>query len=221
MLRTTEPELMLDQAQVVAYAAADFAESDNQFVLRFFELFGSQRAVGIMDLGCGPGNITLLLAAACPDCDIVGVDGSAAMLAIASDRASEAAYNTARVRFVEVILPDKSLADNSVQVVVSNSLLHHLHDPAVLWQAMAQAAAPGAAVLVRDLRRPESKDKAREIVSTYAGDAPEVLQLDFYNSLLAAFEVEEVVSQLSIAGLDGLQVSAVSDRYLEVSGRLP
>jgi hypothetical protein len=46
-----------------------------------------------------------------------------------------------------------------------------------------------------------------------------VHRLDFYNSLRAAFEVEEVEAQLRAAGLDGFTVRAVSDRHLVVTGR--
>src|SRR6185437_8668549 len=35
----------------------------------------------VVDLGCGPGNVTAILEHRFPDADIVGVDGSAAMLA--------------------------------------------------------------------------------------------------------------------------------------------
>jgi trans-aconitate methyltransferase len=40
----------------------------------------------IADLGCGPGNITFRLAEHCPDASILGIDGAAAMLAIAEQR---------------------------------------------------------------------------------------------------------------------------------------
>ena len=46
---------------------------------------------------------------------------------------------------------------------------------------------------------------------------PPVLKRDFYNSLLAAFEIEEVRAQLAAAGMSGLSVRTVSDRHLLVS----
>jgi hypothetical protein len=105
--------------------------------------------------------------------------------------------------------------------VISNSLLHHLHDPGVFWSAVREAGAPGAAVLVMDLFRPESEAAARALVDQYAAGEPEVLRRDFLASLCAAFEPGEIRQQLREAGLDALDVRTVSDRHLLVTGRLP
>lgn len=221
MLRTPEPELMLDPDQAVAYAEADFSESDARFVQRFRELFDLPLGGEIIDLGCGPGNIALRFADAFPGCAITAVDGSAAMLEISRRRAAQLPDVARRMRFIEGILPSAALPMHKATAVVSNSLLHHLHDPSVLWQTLEQVAAPAAAVLVADLRRPDSTAEAQHIVDTYAADAPRILREDFYNSLLAAFEVDEVKRQLRAASLGHLQVRAVGDRHLEVFGRMP
>ncbi len=222
MLRTPEPELMQAPDQALAYAGADFSETDDRFVQRFRQLFGPDFAGEIVDLGCGPGNIALRMAQAFPGCTVTGVDGSLAMLDIASKRASELSPDAAfRIRFVEAVLPTAVLPMHGADAVVSNSLLHHLHDPAVLWLTLRQVAVRRAPVLVVDLRRPETEALARQIVGEYALNEPEVLRKDFYNSLLAAFEVEEVMGQLQRAGLQGLSVQAVGDRHLEVFGRMP
>ena len=83
---------------------------------------------------------------------------------------------------------------------MSNSLLHHLHDPLVLWRAVLGHGAPGAAVLVMDLYRPESTGAAQEIVEAYAGEEPEVLKRDFYNSFVPHSTPAEVREQLARAG---------------------
>lgn len=221
MLRTPEPELMLDPDQAVAYAEADFSTSDSRFVERFKELFGSPNAGEIIDLGCGPGNIALRMAEAFPGCAVTGIDGAAAMLDIARKRAATMPGVGSRIRFIEAVLPNSMLPTNTASVVVSNSLLHHLHEPAGLWMTLRQVAAPGAAVLIVDLRRPDTTAAAQSIVDTYACGEPEILRQDFYNSLLAAFEVDEVRTQLETAALSGLQVRAVGDRYLEIAGHMP
>lgn len=221
MMRIPEPELMLDQEQAIAYARADFSASDKRFVERFKELFGSLDAGEIVDLGCGPGNIALRMAEAFPACAVTGVDGAAAMLDIARERAASMTQGVHRIRFVETVLPSALLPMGSAAAVVSNSLLHHLHEPAGLWETLRHVAAPNAALLIVDLRRPETTTEARKIVDAYAGGEPEILRQDFFNSLLAAFEVDEVRNQLETAGLAGLKVQAVGDRYLEVAGRMP
>lgn len=221
MLRTLEPELMRDPDQARAYAEADFSETDDRFVARFSELFGPDFAGEILDLGCGPGNIALRMARMFPSSTVTGVDGSAAMLDIARRRAAAMREEAFRIRFVESVLPSAVLPMHSADAVVCNSLLHHLHEPSGLWLTLRQVAVRRAPVLVVDLRRPETEAAARRIVETYALNEPEVLRRDFYNSLLAAFEVDEVRDQLQRVGLHGLDVQPVGDRHLEISGRMP
>jgi len=106
--------------------------------------------------------------------------------------------------------------------VLSNSLLHHLRDPLVLWSAVRRHGAPGAPVFIMDLKRPADSAEAGRLVDAYAAGEPEVLRHDFYRSLLAAFEIEEIRHQLGVAGLaDFLSVRAVSDRHVAAWGFLP
>ncbi|MCB9544927.1 MAG: class I SAM-dependent methyltransferase [Myxococcales bacterium] len=216
MQRTPEPELMDLPDQAEAYAAADFSASDAAFVTSFLEQFPALADGPVIDLGCGPGNIALRVAAALPDREVVGVDGSAAMLAIAR---REAARQAGQARFIEAFLPDAGLPAATFSAVVSNSLLHHLHDPQGLWATVRQVGAPGAAVWIGDLRRPATPEAAQALVDRYAAGDPDVLRQDFLASLHAAFEVEEVQAQLAAAGLD-LHVEAVGDRHLRVWGYL-
>ncbi|MFN9646106.1 MAG: SAM-dependent methyltransferase, partial [Cyanobacteriota bacterium] len=106
-------------------------------------------------------------------------------------------------------------------LIVSNSLLHHLHDPSVLWRAVRQWAAPGALVAVRDLRRPAHPEALQALVERHAATAPALLRRDYAASLAAAFRPSEVEAQLVAAGLGSLRVEPRDDRYLEVSGRWP
>ena len=97
--------------------------------------------------------------------------------------------------------------------MISNSLLHHLAEPTVLWQAIVQTARPEAPVLVMDLLRPISREAALALVEQYAADAPPLLARDFLNSLLAAYRPEEVRRQLDAGGFLRLEVDVVSDRH--------
>jgi hypothetical protein len=101
--------------------------------------------------------------------------------------------------------------------VITNSLLHHLTEPAVLWQTARGVAAPGAPVFVMDLRRPASTEDAARLVATYAADEHPILRDDFHASLCAAYTVDEVHAQLEHAGLP-LRVEALGDRHLLVWG---
>lgn len=221
MQRVLEPELMDDMAQAQAYAEADFAEPNETFVELLGSCFPHWPGTGaVLDLGCGPGDIALRIAARYPDCVVHGLDGSAAMLTFA-EQARAGSGAEARVRFIQGLMPGASLPRAHYDAVVSNSLLHHLHDPGVLWTSIRALAAPGAPILVMDLMRPQSTARAAALVDAYAEGEPEILRADFYNSLLAAFELQEVREQLAAAGLDTLRVEPVSDRHLAVWGAAP
>jgi 2-polyprenyl-3-methyl-5-hydroxy-6-metoxy-1,4-benzoquinol methylase len=221
MHRIPEPELMDEAEQAQAYALADFAEPNARFVRHFEDEYPELRTGSVLDLGCGPGDIVLRLAARQPGLVVHGIDGSEAMLRFASERLHATPELGGRVQFITGVLPGATLPLPAYDAVISNSLLHHLHDPGVFWRALREAGAPGAAVLVMDLFRPASAATAAAIVAQYAGGEPEVLRRDFLASLCAAFEPDEVRAQLREHGLGTLRVRTVSDRHLLVTGRLP
>lgn len=221
MSRILEPELMTDDDQAAAYAGADFAEPHEAAVTRFIELFPRFHSGRVLDLACGPADVTVRFAHAFPDVTIVGIDGSAAMLAHGRRRVADAGFAD-RITLEQRTLPDPDLgALGRFDAVLCTSSLHHFHDPAVLWSAVRSAAAPGACVLVKDLARPESVEDVERLVATYAGDEPEVLQRDFHHSFRAAFTVDEVRAQVAGAGFTGWAVARVSDRHLLAAGYAP
>ena len=228
MRRIPEPELMVGAEQVVAYAHADFTTTDQSFVDHLSVLLQAAHVELlsgdlILDLGCGPGNISERLADRWLSVNVVGVDGAAAMISIANERLNAARSSVQNLSYVIADLNQVSLSDlhlmKGAYVVVSNSLLHHLHDPQQLWSAVKQLAAPGALMLHRDLRRPSNESEVDALCDCYVSEAPSVLQRDFRASLKAAFTVKEVSEQLDQAGLSQFTVKEIDDRYLEVCGR--
>lgn len=217
MERIPEPDLMDEPEQARAYAEADFSEPHDAFVAHFRRLFPAFRGGSVLDLGCGPADIAIRFGRAYPGADLLGVDGAPAMLAL-GEKAVAAAGLAGRVRLDRRYLPDPGLAQGAFDAVISNSLLHHLDDPAVLWDTVKQAARPGAPVLVMDLMRPASPEEAVHLTELYAAGAPAVLRHDFRRSLLAAYRPGEVRAQLAAAGLAHFDVEAVSDRHLLVWG---
>lgn len=219
MERVPEPELMDEPAQAEAYARADFEEPNALFVEQLHARFGAlPDEACVLDLGCGPADIVARLARRHPGWRFEAVDGSAAMLALA--RADlEAAGLLDRVTLVHARIPHSPLLDRRHDLVVSNSLLHHLHDPSVLWELVATAAAPGAPVLIMDLTRPADDRAVARLVDEHSAGEPAVLRRDFQASLKAAFTPEEVRAQLAAAGLGHLEVERIGDRHLVVHGR--
>lgn len=219
MDRIPEPELMDAADQAAAYTAADFSESNSLFVDLLHEKFPDHSPRTLVDLGCGPGDILLRLARAFPQARLTGVDGSAAMLEHAR-KAILAAGAAGQVELLHLRLQDLELA-GVYDTIVSNSLLHHLEDPGLLWRRIGELGRPGAVVLVMDLVRPATESAARELVQRYAHGEPEILRRDFHHSLLASFQPDEIRRQLSQAGLSGFAVELVSDRHVAIYGQIP
>jgi len=214
MQRSPEPELMLDGEQVRAYAEADFDAPHSQFMemlcTRCTDLPTAGRA---LDLGCGSGDISRRFAAAFPGWHVDGIDGSAAMLAAARAMTP----SDAPIEYHQVHLPAPSIG--CYDMIFSNSLLHHLADPAVLWSTIRDTAKRGCRVFVMDLLRPEDRAAAAALVAQYAADEPVVLQHDFLHSLLAAYEADEIIGQIRHAGLL-LHTETVSDRHVIAWGNV-
>lgn len=217
--RIPEPELMDEPEQAAAYAQADFEEPHGWFVQQLQATFPEPCTDTALDLGCGPADITLRLARAWPRCIIHGVDGAEAML-VHGRRAIATHGLEARVQLYRQRLPASRLPRSRYGFVFSNSLLHHLHRPEVLWQTVRRFTAPRGAVFIMDLMRPRSRAEAAQLVQAYAGEEPEILQRDFYNSLLAAFRPQEIQQQLHAAELTTLTVEPASDRHLIIHGVL-
>jgi SAM-dependent methyltransferase len=141
------------------------------------------------------------------------------MLRLGRQAVRDAGY-AAQVELVQGLLPGLPLETGAFDAVISKDLLHHLHDPSVLWAEVRRLGRPGAAVYVMDLFRPATIVDARAMTHAVVAREDPVLQLDFYNSLLAAFTVDEVREQVREAGLP-LAVEQVSARHMVIAGLLP
>ena len=217
MERILEPELMDDERQSVAYAQADFSTSNQFFVDGLVRDFPTHLR-NIVDIGCGPADVVIRLARAAPNAAITAIDGSAPMIALAR-AATRAAGLDQRIALLHTRIPGPPPAARSFDAVLSKDLLHHLPDPQVLWNEVKRVGRPGAAIYVMDLVRPETPEAAQAMVKEGAGSENPILQRDFYNSLLAAFSIDEVRLQLRDAELP-LTVALAGPRHMLIKGNL-
>ncbi len=217
MLRTLEPEIMDDDEQSHAYANADFSTSNQWFVDQLLVEY-PEYLCNVVDIGCGPCDVMLRLAGARPDIRITAVDGSAAMIKLAREAVLARRYE-ARVVPMQGYIPGLALAEHSFDAILSKDLLHHLPNPMVLWREAQRLGRLGAAVYVMDLIRPATQQAARDIVEAVAPREHPILKEDFYNSLCAAFTMEEAEAQLRQARML-LEVAQVSERHMLIKGVL-
>jgi ubiquinone/menaquinone biosynthesis C-methylase UbiE len=217
MERLPEPELMDDEQQSLAYAKADFSTSNQLFVDSLVRDFPSQLR-SVVDIGCGPADVVIRLAKAAPHAIITAIDGSAPMIALGRTAARAAGVHD-RLTLLHARIPGPPPEAQGFDAVLSKDLLHHLPDPGVLWNEVKRLGKPGAAVYVMDLVRPDSQADAQAMVKDGAGSEDPILQRDFYNSLLAAFTLDEVRAQLRDAGLE-LSVTLAGVRHMLIKGIL-
>lgn len=220
MDRIPEPDLMNEEKQAYAYAHADFSEPHNNFIVQFQALFPNNIQGAVLDIGCGPGDISCRFAKAYPNCKIEGIDGSKAMLELGK----ALIYNYKvqdRVSLHYAYLPQDKPPQTQYDAVISNSLLHHLTNPFILWDAVKTYAKTGAPIFIMDLMRPETTKLAEKIVEKYAATEPLILQQDFFHSLCAAYTVSEIRAQLQSANCEYLTIEVLSDRHFCIYGRKP
>ena len=102
----------------------------------------------LLDVGCGPGTITVDLAARVARGRVVGLDISADPLAEARAAADRAGVEvTFEVGDVYALEAD----DDSFDVVHAHQVLQHLTDPVTALREMARVCRPGGVVAVRDV----------------------------------------------------------------------
>lgn len=203
-------ELMLDVEQAHVYGAADLSRVNGTLVEALREHFPEFSEGRVLDLGCGTGDMTMRIAQAYPRTKVLGIDGSPAMLELARRHVVDCGLEE-RIELTEGHLPDVCLESRAFDAVVANSLLHHMAEPVALWQTINRCGRPGAPLLVVDLIRPDSFEAAQALVETYAGRGHPRVKQEFLHSLCAAYTVEEVREQLSVAGKAWIQVEAVNE----------
>ncbi|NUS35870.1 MAG: trans-aconitate 2-methyltransferase [Pseudarthrobacter sp.] len=108
----------------------------------FFDLTARIRAMRpaqVVDLGCGPGNLTATLAGRWPGAEVVGLDSSAEMLA----KAAQLAEQTPALRFEQADIAGW-MPGPETDVIVSNAALQWVPGHQDLIRAWLEALRPGA-----------------------------------------------------------------------------
>lgn len=215
MERTLEPEVMDTPEEAASYDAMDHSAANAAFVDRLVELGARGR---MLDLGTGPGHIPLLVCERVPDCTVVGVDLAAHMLAVA-ERHRAASPHADRIELRHGDAKGLELDPESFDTVFSNTILHHIPDPLPFLSEARRLLRPGGVLLIRDLLRPDTPERALELVDLHAADGtPEQREL-LRASLHAAFTLAELRELADAAGLPDAELVQDSDRHASLQLR--
>jgi ubiquinone/menaquinone biosynthesis C-methylase UbiE len=211
--RVLEPEVMSTAEEAGEYDEMDFSATDQLFAERAAQLVRSASlpVALIADLGSGNAKIPLAMCPLLPAATrVCAVEMSAEMLAVA---ARNRARDGLALHLVSADAKRVPFADQSVGMVTSNSLVHHIPDPRAVFQEIARIARPGAPILIRDLVRPTSQHALESLVETHAARWSPLQRTLFSDSLRAALTLEEVRELLDECGLADVKVTQVTDRH--------
>jgi ubiquinone/menaquinone biosynthesis C-methylase UbiE len=218
--RTLEPELMDTEEEARDYDAMDHAEVNERFVSDLLAFRPGVRDV--LDVGVGTARIPIALCAQAAEAKVVGIDLSEAMLARAKENVA-AAKLEGRITLEKRDAKRTEWPDGKFDVVVSNTILHHIPEPADLVREMWRLTAKGGALFLRDLARPRSDTEVRAIVEKYvpkpASEDVQVITTHerqaklFEASLHAALTLQEVRELVRAIDAPADAVTMTSDRH--------
>ncbi|MCA8982826.1 MAG: class I SAM-dependent methyltransferase [Planctomycetaceae bacterium] len=217
--RVLEPEVMDDEAEVAEYDAMPHDDVNARFVEDFLVRFppGAIATATVLDLGTGTALIPLLLLQREPGLRVTAVDRSAAMLRMAARHACRFGQQE-RLDLVEADVCRLPFADRSFDMVLSNSLLHHLPEPVRCLREAARVLRPGGMLFLRDLFRPETDADVERLVALHAGRETEAQRQLLRQSLHAALTVPEIEACCRQIAELNLAVATSSDRHWTLAG---
>lgn len=197
MVRTPEPGLVMDDAaQVEAYSRAGEEGGAMGGVYAFHaahRLDVIRPGDTVVDLGCGPAHHLIESARLDPDSHFIGIDLSEEMLAAAQNNVKRALLNNVELRRGDMTKLD-SIADASVDAVISSVALHHLPTYDALAQTLTEVRRilkPGGGIFLVDFCRLRAPATVKRFVDAQHGHAPPLHVRDYHDSMHAAFSLDD------------------------------
>lgn len=220
--RVLEDEVMDSPAEALDYDAMDHREVNRAFVADLIAAAHSSWPVDgeLLDLGTGTAQIPIELCRWQPLARIVAVDLAASMLEVAR-RNVLAAGLAESIRLEQVDAKRLPYADGRFAAVMSNSIVHHIPDPATVLAEACRVTRAGGLIFFRDLLRPGHRAALEELVDTYADGANAHQRQMFADSLHAALALDEIRRLVAALGYPADSVRATSDRHWTWSVRKP
>ena len=223
--RVLEPEVMDTPEEAIAYDEMDHSEVNRRFVadllaagLADLDLGGvdglaHRPAQGVvMDLGTGTALIPIELCQQHPDVRVLGIDLSVEMLDVARMNIDMASM-LERIQLQHLDAKGLPSEDDQFVAVISNSIIHHIPEPAGVLREALRVLAPGGMIYFRDLMRPPDETTLQTFLDTYAEGESELAREMFANSLRAALTLDEMVQLVGQSGFEPETLQATSDRH--------
>jgi ubiquinone/menaquinone biosynthesis C-methylase UbiE len=222
--RVLEPEVMDTAQEAIDYDAMDHSAVNRLFVTDFLfaaiqaglpvaeEPVAAGKPVEVLDLGTGTAQIPIELCRRTTNVRVVGIDLAAEMLQMAKLNVEMASLRE-RIMLDRVDGKRLPYQDGRFDAVMSNSIVHHIPEPASVLAEAARVARPGGLIFIRDLLRPDSDADVVRLVGVYAAGCNEHQRGLFEASLRAALSLDEIRALIAALGFPADSVRATSDRH--------
>jgi ubiquinone/menaquinone biosynthesis C-methylase UbiE len=222
--RTLEPEEMDTEQEALDYDAMDHHEVNARFCTDFIAALPLlDRDTQMCDLGTGTARIPIEVCKRLFRCKVFAIDLSREMINVAERNVRNAGLSDRVFPSVDDAKKIAALAGGlTMDAVFSNSVVHHIPEPA---QFLAEAYAhvgKGGVLFVRDLVRPETPEEATRLANQYSpvdrssegAHATSQRQWELLcASLHAALTVSEVQALVAPLGIPTSAVTQTSDRH--------
>ncbi|MBD1938080.1 class I SAM-dependent methyltransferase [Microcoleus sp. FACHB-68] len=210
MQRVLEAEVMDTWEEAIEYDAMDFTGVNTAFAQNAVEI--GPPAGLILDAGTGTARIPILISQMRPHWQIIGIDLSKNMLQVGSENVEKAGLQS-HIQLELVDAKKLPYLDHHFDMVISNSIVHHLPDPLPFFREIKRVLKPAGAIFLRDLFRPADEKIMDTLVNRYATDCNAHQKKLFRDSLNAAFTLEEVNQIVKDAGFKDVKVYSSSNRH--------
>tara|TARA_Y100000589_G_C27072171_1_gene595890 strand:+ start:42 stop:731 length:690 start_codon:yes stop_codon:yes gene_type:complete len=227
MDRKAEPELMNTKDQVDSYSEADFSYEENKFI-RFIRntlkknKINLNRSDLIVDLGCGPGNMSEKLSLEWPNVPVIGIDGSKEMILKAESRKNLHPKKLNNLIYLYKDIKDIKLTDitnkKKITLLISNSLIHHLTHIDEFFECIISLSSKETLNFHKDLVRPLNEKSALKLKAECSLQYNEILTNDYYASLQASYRANELKDFILKKNLNQFEVLEEGKKYLILCG---
>jgi trans-aconitate 2-methyltransferase len=155
-------------SQAMSWSAKQYVRFEDERTRPVRDLLAALPAIdarSVIDIGCGPGNSTEILAARFSGASVSGLDSSPDMIAAARERLPRLRFHIADI---EPWAYESGAAP--FDVILANAVLHWIPDHARLFPALAAKLAPGGALAVQ---MPDNLgEPAHRLMREIAADGP-------------------------------------------------
>jgi ubiquinone/menaquinone biosynthesis C-methylase UbiE len=213
--RTLEPEVMDTAEEARDYDAMDHGAVNRTFVADFlaFRKGANHGPAGhILDVGTGTAQIPIELCTRDAHGRVTAIDLAEEMLRVGRENVRRAGLD-GRIRLERWDAKRMPCPAGNFDAVISNSIVHHIPEPAAVIAETVRVVRAGGLLFVRDLLRPGDQATLQQLVVLHTPGANAHQKQMFAESLAAALTLTEVRALVAAHGFPVDGINQTTDRH--------